>query len=161
ALGDAGARSQRDRATGHPGLALQRSSDAELRLRVVLGVDLDVLRPLVRELVLGEAGVNRARLDAGVAVDALVGIDEKLLDVLVVRLVGRRVDAVNGTDLDARIVLLPDAGLGDDVGHGWLSPSLAASVSEVSDQPASAGRSRHSRQLGIPARHWRSDDARF
>jgi hypothetical protein len=28
-------------------------------------------------------------------------------------------DAVDGTDLDARVVLLSDAGLGDDVGHGW------------------------------------------
>ena len=31
------------------------------------------------ELVLGEAGVDRAGLDAGIAVDALVGIDEELL----------------------------------------------------------------------------------
>src|SRR4051794_38285880 len=107
----------------------ERARDqAELRVRVVLRVDLDVLAPLVRELVLGETGVHRAGLDAGVAVDALVGIDEELLGGLVVGLVGRRVDAVDGTDLDARVVLLSDAGLGDDVGHGWFSPSLAASV---------------------------------
>ena len=48
---------------------------------VVLGVDRRVLRPLLGELVLGEAGVDRARLDAGVAVDALVGVDVELLDV--------------------------------------------------------------------------------
>ena len=69
------------------------------------------------ELVLGEAGVDRAGLDAGVAVDALVGVDVEHLDAVVVGLVGRRVDAVHRTDLDARVVLGADAGLGDDVGH--------------------------------------------
>src|SRR2546423_3196992 len=84
---------------------------------VVLGVDLGVLLPLVRELVLGEAGVHRAGLDAGVAVDALVGVDVEHLDLVVVGLVRRRVDAVDGTDLDARVVLGPDAGLCDYIGH--------------------------------------------
>src|SRR3954447_16893050 len=83
----------------------------------VLGVLLDERLPLVGDLVLGEAGVDRAGLDAGVAVDALLRVDVELLDVVVVGLVGRRVDAVDRTDLDARVVLLPDAGLGDDVGH--------------------------------------------
>src|SRR5205814_9113476 len=107
-----------------------------LRVRVVLRVDLDVLAPFVRELVLGEAGVHGAGLDAGVAVDALVGIDEELLGGVVVGLVGGRVDAVDGTDLDARVVLLSDAGLGYDVGHGWFSPSLAASGSVESRSTA-------------------------
>lgn len=49
--------------------------------REVLGVEAGELLPLVGELVLGEAGVDRAGLDAGVAVDALVRIDEELLDV--------------------------------------------------------------------------------
>src|SRR3954466_4453768 len=74
-------------------------------------------RPLVGQLVFGEAGVDRACLDAGVAVDAFLGVDVELLDVVVVGLVRRRVDAVDGTHLDARVVLGPDAGLGDDVGH--------------------------------------------
>jgi hypothetical protein len=74
-------------------------------------------RPLLGELVLGEAGVDGARLDAGVAVDALVGIDEELLLRLVVGLVRGRVDAVDRADLDARVVLLADAGFRDDVGQ--------------------------------------------
>ena len=45
------------------------------------GVDLGEARPLVGQLVLGEAGVHRAGLDARVAVDALVRIDEELLTV--------------------------------------------------------------------------------
>src|SRR6185312_11699624 len=83
----------------------------------VVRVDLRVFRPLGRELVLGEARVHRAGLDAGVAVDALVRVDEQLLDRVVVGLVRRRVDAVDGANLDARVVLLADARLGDHVAH--------------------------------------------
>jgi putative transposase len=90
-------------------------------LLVVVRVDLDVVLPLVGQLVLGEAGVDRAGFDAGVAVDALLGVDVELDDRVVVGLVGRRVDAVDGTDLHAGVVLRVDAGLGDDVGQ-W-SPS--------------------------------------
>src|SRR5581483_6927022 len=91
-----------------------------LRL-VVLRADLGVLRPLLGELVLREAGVHGARLDAGVAVDALVRIDVELLDVVVVGLVRRRMDAVDGADLYAGVVLLADAGLRDDVCQGAYS----------------------------------------
>src|SRR5436190_246196 len=83
----------------------------------VLRVLLDVVRPLVGHLVLREAGVHGAGLDAGVAVDAFLGVDVQLLDVVVVRLVGRRMDAVDRAHLDARVVLRANAGLGDDVGH--------------------------------------------
>ena len=86
-------------------------------LLVVVGVDLDVLRPLLRELVLGEAGVHRAGLDAGVAVDALLRVDVEHLDLVVVGLVGSRVDAVDRAHLDARVVLLADARLCDYVSH--------------------------------------------
>ena len=87
----------------------------------VRGVDLRVLLPLVGQLVLGEARIDRARLDAGVAVDALLGIDVELHDVLVVRLVGRGVDAVHRAHLDARVVLRVDAGFGDHICHGCPS----------------------------------------
>jgi hypothetical protein len=43
---------------------------------VVAGVDLDVVLPLVWQLVLGEARVHGTRLDAGVAVDALLGVED-------------------------------------------------------------------------------------
>ena len=86
--------------------------------RVVLRVDLREPLPLVGQLVLGEARVDRAGLDAGVAVDALLGVDEELIDLVVVGLVRRRVDAVDGADLDTGVVLHSDAGLGDHVGHG-------------------------------------------
>src|SRR5438067_10712927 len=47
-------------------------------------VHLDVLLPLVRQLVLGEAGVNGTGLDACVAVDALLGVDVEHLDRVVI-----------------------------------------------------------------------------
>src|SRR3712207_7385343 len=44
-------------------------------------------------LVLGEAGVHRTCLDAGIAVDALLRVDVQHLDLVVIGLVGSRVDA--------------------------------------------------------------------
>src|SRR4051795_8938128 len=96
-------------------------SDLALVLEVAR-VDLDVTLPLVGELILGEAGVHRAGLDAGVAVDALFRVDVELLDLVVIRLVRSRMDAVDRAHLDARVVLLPDAGLCDHVGH-WAGQS--------------------------------------
>src|SRR5215216_4288771 len=105
---------------------------------VVVRVQLGVLLPLVRELVLGEAGIHRAGLDAGIAVDALVGVDVEHLDLVVIRLVGRRMDAVDRTDLDARVVLLADAGLRDDVCHVvWLL--LSGTTAAASYPPRSPG----------------------
>src|SRR4051812_20968441 len=103
-------------------------SDLALVLEVAR-VDLDVTLPLVRELILGEAGVHRAGLDAGVAVDALFRIDVELLDLVVIRLVRSRMDAVDGADLDARIVLLPDTGLCDHVSH--VAGNLANACREL------------------------------
>jgi lysophospholipase L1-like esterase len=100
-------------------VCLAANSGADLFALVILQVQGDVLRPLVRQLVLGEAGVDRARLDAGIAVDALLRVDVEHLDLVVVGLIRRRMDAVDRTDLDARVVLGTDARLGDDVGHGF------------------------------------------
>src|SRR6185312_1908296 len=97
-------------------------------LREVVGVDLGVLLPLVRELVLGEAGVDRARLDAGVAVDALLRVDVEHLGRVGSGLVGRRVDAIHGAHLDTGVVLGADARLGDYVGHSLLSESVAVGL---------------------------------
>jgi DMSO/TMAO reductase YedYZ molybdopterin-dependent catalytic subunit len=103
---------------------------------VVLGVDLGELRPLVGQLVLGKARVHRTGLHAGVAIDALLGVDVELLDLVVVGFLGRRVNAVDGTDLDARVVLRADAGLCDDVGH--ISWGIC-----VRNRPVVGGRSEH------------------
>src|SRR5947208_10006314 len=74
-------------------------------------------------MVVGEAGIHRAVLVARVAVDALLRVDVEHLDAVVVGLVGGRMDAVDRADLNARIVLRADAGLGDHVGHCVSLPS--------------------------------------
>src|SRR5947209_11058319 len=84
---------------------------------VVARVRLDVAAPFFGHLVLGEAGVDRAGVDAGVAVDALGRVDMEMLSRLVARFVLRWMDAVDRTYLDARVVLRPDAGLGYHVRH--------------------------------------------
>src|SRR5437588_3892657 len=93
---------------------------------VVLRVGLPVLLTLVRVLVLREAGIHRAGLDAGVAIDALVGVDVEHLDVVVVGLVRGRVNAVDRADLDTRVVLGPDAGFCDYVRHVLLETRTRA-----------------------------------
>src|SRR5690348_10411136 len=85
---------------------------------VVLSVDLRVLCPFRRELILGKDGVDWAGLDTSVAVDALIGVDEEHLGRVVAGLVGSGVDAVDWAHLDAGVVLGSDAWLGDHVGHG-------------------------------------------
>ena len=69
-------------------------------------------------MVFGEAGVDRTGLDAGVAVDAFLRVDEERRGVVVVGLVGGGVDAVDRTDLDAGVVFGADGRLCDDVLSG-------------------------------------------
>src|SRR5204863_9877416 len=88
---------------------------------------------------LGEARVHRAGLHAGVAVDALLGVDVEHLHSVIARLVWRRVDAVDGAHLDAGVVLRADARLGDYVSHsifrvgfrvlGWVCGLRACALS--------------------------------
>lgn len=82
---------------------------------------IDVVRPFLGHLVVREDCVHRALADTGVAVDALLRIDEELLRIVEARLIRRRVDAVHWTDLDAGGVLALSARLGDDVGHGAVT----------------------------------------
>ena len=85
------------------------------------------------------------------------GIDKELLDVLVVGLVGGRVDAVDRTDLDARVVLLADARLGDHVCQ-VSDPFLYLVVLGAGRPGAGAARSRHSRVSGDDPRDRRNRD---
>src|SRR5439155_927180 len=111
----------------NPGALGPRPSELResyLFIRVIVGVDLGVLVPFRRELVLGEAGVHRTGLDAGIAVDAFIRVDVEHLDRFVVGLVRRRMDAVDRTNLDTGIVLGADARLCNDVGHVVTLPSV-------------------------------------
>src|SRR5205085_5366854 len=101
-----------------------------------LGEELRVQLKRVRELLwsqgLREDRVYRARLYAGVAVDADLGIDVQLLRCFEVGIARLRMDAVDRTDLDAGVVL--DAATGDYVGHG-RSDSLRVVTQRVVGNP--------------------------
>ena len=89
--------------------------------------------PLLGNLVLGEDGVDRACLDAGIAVDALLGIDEELVDLRIVGLIRGWVDAIDRTHLDARIVLDPDARLGDHVSQSYRPLPTPSELDHAAD----------------------------
>src|SRR5262245_16167372 len=86
------------------------------RLLEELAVLVDERVPLLGQRAVREDRHHRAGRFARLTVDALVGVDVVLVLALV--------DAVDRADLDARLVLHPDAGLGDDERHGlppgWL-----------------------------------------
>lgn len=73
--------------------------------------------PALDELVIDEDGVHRTLVHAQRAVDARIRIDVQHLSVLELRLIACWMNAVDGTHLDARHVLRPDAGFGDHVSH--------------------------------------------
>src|SRR5947207_1655492 len=97
-----------DPARGRPRSGLGGGLDPRVVLEELL-VELDEALPLVRGLVLGEDRLHRAHRLTRPAVDALVGMDEELRVALV--------DAVHGTDIDARLVLDASAGLNDHIRH--------------------------------------------
>ena len=68
--------------------------------------------PLLWEVIFKEDRFDRADFGADAAIDALGRVDEILFLFVV------RVNAIDRTDLDAGCIFRPDAGLGDDVGHG-------------------------------------------
>src|ERR1700674_1602621 len=81
--------------TPSPGMRVTECRTQALPVFEVVGVDLDEIAPLLGNLVLGEDRVDRTRVYARAAVDALVGVDV----VHGCRVVS--VDAVHRTDLHA------------------------------------------------------------
>ena len=99
-------------------------------------VELERVGELLGHLEVGEDRVDRAGLDAGVAVDADLGVDVELLGRLEVGRARLRMDAVDGTDLDAGVVL--DAAAGDDVGHGPTGLQTIGPGAPERDEPGRA-----------------------
>jgi hypothetical protein len=75
------------------------------------------VRPLFGQVVFRETRINGTSLDAGVAVDALFGVDVQLLSRAEPGLIRRWVDAIHGADLAARVVLDADTRLGNHIRH--------------------------------------------
>src|SRR4029450_5946974 len=112
---------------------------ALLTLRVPVGVDLRVLRPLLGQLFLREDRLDRAYGDTSAAIDAGLGVDVQLVLALELRLVLLGVDAVHRAHLDTGRVLGVHARLCDDVGHegSSLANIPAAILTQNSAEPMS------------------------
>ncbi len=75
------------------------------------------------------------------AIDACLWIDVELLNLLIAIPLLRWMDAINGTDLDARCVLCPNARFSNDVRHDRKIPSNSGKM--WSKTTAKTTRSRH------------------
>src|SRR5450830_278230 len=93
---------------------------------VPVGVDLEVVLPLVGDRLFREDRGHRAGRLAIAALDAYVGIDVEHLRSREIRFVLARVNAVDRAHIDAGGVLRADAWLSDDVHPHRFTPSLGA-----------------------------------
>src|SRR6185437_5704142 len=103
------------------------------------GVLLREVRPLLRQVVCRKDGRNRARRNAGAAVDALNGIDEELLGLAESVFVLLGVDAIHGTRIYAGGVLGADTGFCNHICHLDLSPEMGTFDAENSIRPLCPG----------------------
>ena len=78
---------------------------------------LDEMLPLLRQIILREDRPHRALVHAQVAVDAVGGVDVKLIRVGEARLTRLGMNAIHRANGDAGGVLHPDARQRDDVSH--------------------------------------------
>src|SRR5215469_6245297 len=105
-------------------LACLRGAAGRAKVLEEVDVDLVVVLPLLRHVVLVVDGLYRADRLAGSAVHTLVRVDVKHPLALV--------DAVHRALFDARLVKDIDAWLRDDIGHaGLLSSSLTLAYQSV------------------------------
>jgi len=84
---------------------------------VIIGVRSNEVGPLLRRFVERVDCLDRARRNAGAAVDALVWMNIKHLGRLKRLLVLPRMDTVHRTDIDAGGILGADAWLANDIRH--------------------------------------------
>ena len=82
----------------------------------VVGVDLGIFLPLLRNFILRKNRVHRTYRNTAIAVDAVLRINVEHIV-----LVGA-MNAVHGAYVDAGFVLDADTGLRDYVGHTWILP---------------------------------------
>jgi len=84
------------------------------RLFEIIRVDRRVVFPPFRHVCVGVDGLDRAGRDTGSAIDAHLGVDVEL------RIPIGTMDAVDRTNVDARLVFCADARFGDHVAHGCI-----------------------------------------
>jgi hypothetical protein len=85
--------------------------------------------PLLRQIILGEDGLNRTSRLASSAIDTLVGVDIKHLSSLKIPLVLPRMYAINRANVHTRSILGPNTGFRYYISH--LNDSLLSDFKQV------------------------------
>jgi hypothetical protein len=76
--------------------------------------------PCFRDVILLKDGLDGAFIDAVSAIDARIGVDEKLPDVGEIAFIACGMNALDGAHMDAGGVFAVEAGFRDDMCHGTL-----------------------------------------
>jgi hypothetical protein len=81
----------------------------------MIGVDLNVMLPLFRDVFVAVDRLDRAGRLAGATINAFIRMDKKLLGGFEISLILARVDAIHGADVNTGRVLRADAGFANYV----------------------------------------------
>lgn len=104
---------------------------SEWNLGEKVGVLLDEGSPLIGDFIFGEDCFDRALRLASSAVDAFIGVDVKLYDLVKLIRSLDRMDAVDGAHVDAGRIFRPDTWFCNDKGHRGLVLLLLCSSASV------------------------------
>jgi hypothetical protein len=92
----------------------------------VVGVNLNVILPLFRDVFVAKDSFDRTGRLTGAAINAFVRIDIEMLDDVEIRFVLARVNAIHRANVNTRRILGADTRLGDYINsHYCISPSSA------------------------------------
>jgi hypothetical protein len=90
----------------------------------MIGVDLDILLPLFRHVLVTKDRFDRARRLACAAIDAFIRVDIEMLNVPELSLIFARMYAINGANVNAGCILGSDTRLANHINsHYRNSPS--------------------------------------
>jgi hypothetical protein len=96
----------------------------------MIGVDLNVMLPLLGDVLVAVNSLDRTGRLAGAAINAFIRMDIKLLGGLEISLILTRVDAIHGTDVNTCRVLRADAGFANNVNshYAFLLPQSSYGI---------------------------------
>ncbi len=99
----------------HPDIRAGRGVIRDTILTKMIGVDLNVLLPLFRDVFVTIDRFDRAGRLAGAAIDTFIRMDKKLLGAFEISFILAGMNAINGADINAGRVLRADAGFANYV----------------------------------------------
>jgi len=105
-------------------------SGASLSSAIMIGVNLNVMLPLLRDVFVTVNRLDRTGRLAGAAINAFIRMDIKLLGGFEISLILTRVDAIHGADVDTSRILRADAGFANNVNshYAFLLPQSSYGI---------------------------------